>query len=237
MEGNNETTLDTLDINIDDLFKDPEPNIDEATSQESQSNETEQEKNIMTKAVSERINSVKKKTETETQDKIAKELGYENYAELQKANEKKLIKEAGYDAEDINNLVDQLLEKRLASDPRLKKLEEYEERDKSNFVNSQLKEINNLAGSNYTSIEQLPKETLKLWEKTGNLKQAYLATEGENLIAKKANKGSLSHLADTSNSGVGTKKRALTEEEKNIWRSVIPDITDDELSKKMVDIK
>lgn len=231
MEGN----IDTLDINIDDLFKDP--SMDETDNQDTQLNETEQEKNIMTEAVSNRIKSVKKKTEAETQDRIAKELGYESYAELQKANEKKLLKDAGYDDEDINNVVNQLLEKRLASDPRLKKLEEYEEREKSNFVISQLKEINSLAGSNYTSIDQLPKDTLKLWEKTGNLKQAYLATEGESLLNKRAKGSTLSHLADTSNSGVGAKKRALTEEEKDIWRSVIPDITDEELSKKMVDIK
>lgn len=231
MEGN----IDTLDINIDDLFKDP--SMDETDNQDTQLNETEQEKNIMTEAVSNRIKSVKKKTEAETQDRIAKELGYESYADLQKANEKKLLKDAGYDDEDINNIVNQLLEKRLASDPRLKKLEEYEEREKSNFVISQLKEINSLAGSNYTSIDQLSKDTLKLWEKTGNLKQAYLATEGESLLNKRAKGSTLSHLADTSNSGVGTKKRALTEEEKDIWRSVIPDITDEELSKKMVDIK
>lgn len=234
MEGNNDT-LDTLDINIDDLFKDP--SIDETNNQDMQLNDTEQENKIMTKAVSERINSVKKKTEAETQDKIAKELGYESYEALQKANEKKLLRDAGYDDEDINNIVSQLLEKRLASDPRIKKLEEIEEREKADFVTNQLKEINTLAGSNYTKIEQLPKETLKLWEMTGNLKQAFLATEGETLLNKRTKASSLSHLADNSSSGIGTRKRGLTEEEKDIWRSVIPDITEEELSKKMVDIK
>ena len=67
-DNNNE-----LNISIDDLFKDPEPEVQprEETSEESQPN--------MTKAVSERINTVRRKTEVETQDRIAKELGYSNY--------------------------------------------------------------------------------------------------------------------------------------------------------------
>ena len=137
-----------------------------------------------TNAVSTRINEVKRKTAIETQEKLAKELGYASYTELQKANEHKLLKEAGLDESDISEVVEKLVEKRLANDNRFKKLEEYEEREKNNFVNSQLKEINKLTGNNYTSIEQLPKDTLKVWEKTGNLKQAYLATQGESLILK-----------------------------------------------------
>lgn len=230
---------ETLDFTVDDLFKDDSDLIKSQEDVKSNDNQSVDEDILMTKAVSERINSVKKKTETETQDKIAKELGYADYTELQKANEKKLLRDAGLDEEDISGVVDKLLEQRLANDPRMKKLEEYEAIEKNNFVNSQLKEINALTGNNFTSVDQLPKETLKVWELTGNLKQAFLATQGEALLTKKQaarQNGSLSHLATSVNGSPTQKVRPLTEDEKAIWRSVMPDITDEELSKKTMNV-
>ena len=223
---------DELNISIDDLFKDPEPEVQpqETTSEESEPN--------MTKAVSERINTVRKKTETETQEKIAKELGYDSYQAMQKANEQKMLRDAGLDEEEIGAVVEKLVQKRLAEDPRLKKLEQIEANEKANFVTAQLKEINKL-GNNFASIDELPKETLDMWEKIGDLKQAYLATQGEALLNRRyanQDKGSLKHLASPDQSNVGTKARKLTESEKAIWRSVFPDITEEELSKKTMTI-
>ncbi len=236
---------ETLNINIDDLFKDPvaeEPEVLETVENHNTPETKANEPTEQTKAVSERINEVRRKTESETQEKIARELGYENYADMRKAKEKKLLEDAGLDEDDIKEVVEKLVAQRLADDPRMKKLEEIEAKDKATFVNSQLKEINTLTGTNFTSIEQLPKDTLDLWAKTGNLKQAYLATQGEAIILKNnaaaKNTSSLAHLASAgSNSNTHTKSRLLNEEEKAIWRSVMPDITDDELSKKTVDIE
>lgn len=224
---------ETLDIDVEDLFKDPVEDTQENTKNDN-------EPDIMTKAVTERINSVRKKTENETKENIAKELGYDSYQDMQKANEKKVLSEAGLDEAEVSKVVTDLVEKRLQADPRFKKIEELEKLEKTKFVTNQLKEINELTGNNYISIEQLPEETLKLWEKTGNLKQAYLATEGESLLLKnkaKVNNGSLSHLASSSGNGVSTKTRTLTEAEKKIWRLVFPDMSEDDLSKKNIDIE
>ena len=69
---------------------------------------------------------------------------------------------------------------------------------------------------------------------------AYLATAGENILLKRANvssKGTLNHLADSSSNGVSTGKvRALTEDEKNFYKSIMPYVTDEELAKKTVSI-
>jgi hypothetical protein len=232
MDNNNE---ETLDFSIDDLFKDPEEDSQIDTKSEEKSDESDS----MTKAVSERINTVRKKTESETQDKVAKELGYENYADLQKANEKKLLKDAGLDEEDITGVVNKLVEQRIANDPRFKKIEELEAIERNNFVTSQLKEINKITGNNYTSVDQLPKETLEMWEKIGNLTQAYYATQGAQLFNKGQSinkKGSLSHLADGNNGPSSSKKRPLTDEEKAIYRMVNPDLTEEELAKKTRDV-
>lgn len=232
MEDNNND--DTLDFDIDELFKDPE-DIESPTETESDNSNID-----MTKAVSDRINNVRKKTESETQDKIAKELGFDSYEDLQKANEQKLLRDAGLDEEEITEVVNKLVEQRISNDPRFKKIEELEAREKSNFVAAQLKEINNVAGTNYTSVDQLPKETLEVWQKIGNLSQAYYATQGAQLFNKSQStkrNGSLSHMADSSNGSVSNNRRPLTEEEKAIYRMVNPDITEEELSKKTRDVR
>lgn len=228
---------DVLDINLDDLFKDPNDLDSQDTDlDKSEDTDTDELEVNTTEAVSKRINEVKRKTENETQDRIARELGYESYSDLQKANKNQMLRDAGIDTDDTELMatIDKLIEKRLAEDPRIKKVDEYENQQKANFVTNQLKEINKMAGSNYTSIDQLPKDTLDLWEKTGNLKQAYLATQGEELLTKRStsSKSSLNHLGDQSSNRTGQKTRPLTEDEKNIWRSVLGDISDEELSKK-----
>lgn len=226
--------IDENTFNIDDLFKDSDSDdIDtDSTTIEEQEN---QDKNEMTKAMSNRINEVRHKTEVETQNKIAKDLGYESYDAMIKAQEKKELQDAGYDDPETEATINKIIEKRLANDPRLKRLEEYENRDKEKFVQGQLNEINKLTGSNFTDISQLPEDTLKMWEKTGNLKQAYLATKGEELLSKSSSyvqKGSTAHMASANNGNISTKTRALTEEEKSIYRGVLGDyITEDELSK------
>ena len=72
-----------------------------------------------TKAVSKRINEVRAQTERETREAMAKELGYESYAAMKQAKEKKVLTDAGLDEESAK-VVDKLVEQGLADDPRLK---------------------------------------------------------------------------------------------------------------------
>lgn len=227
-----------IEFSLDDLFKEDveEENIVEPLNEGDDNNEQKPS----TDAVSKRINEVKEKTEKETQDKIAKDLGYGSYEEMLQAKNKKAFEDAGIDNQETIDLVEKIVQQRLANDPRFKKLEEFESREKASFVSSQLEEISKLTGTKYTSVDQLPKDTLALWEKTGNLKQAFLATEGEALLIKKqaANaKGTTVHMADAHNSGSSTKTRPLTEKEKRIYRSVMPDITEEELNAKTIEVK
>lgn len=225
---------DEFEFNIDELFKDSNENESDSDNAMTTDDLKAEDDKVMTKAVSKRINAVREKTEQETQNKIAKELGYASYNDLLKASEKKLVKEAGLDETDTEDLVNKLVEKRLANDPRMKRLEEYEARDKQNFVNSQLQEINELTGSEFKDVSELPEDTLKMWEKTGNLKQAYLATYGESLLTKKkvVNNGNTNHMAQSSVGNTAEKRRGLTAKERDIYKSVLGDyITEDELSK------
>lgn len=220
-------------FSIEDLFRDPVDHDEETTQEEIESEEPQKES---THAVSQRINEVRKQTESETEERIAKSLGYESYAEMLKANEQKEMRDAGLDSDELSSLIDSLVEKRLANDPRMKKLAEIEADEKSQFVINQLKEINSISEIKYKSVEELPEDTLKLWEKTGNLKQAYLATEGEKLLNKSKSinmRGSSSHLIGSNNGAIGSKTRLLTEDEKDMYRAVLGDYyNEDEISKK-----
>ena len=233
MEVNNE-----LELNIDDLFKDP-VEVEEVDEANTTDNKSEQEE--MTKGVSRRINEVRKKTETETEERIAKELGYENYSALLKSKEKEMLEEAGVDGEEMAAMVEKLVEERLKRDPRLKKLEELENLEKTKFVESQLNAINQFSDVKYKSVEELPKDVLSIWEQTGDLKKAYLAVKGEELLLKNKSSslnGSTAHLANPANAVNSSKTRLLTEEEKDIYRSVLGDFyNEEEISKKTRPIK
>lgn len=230
------------DIDIEALFNDPSLDTDTDTetddNNDSTINSASSDENVMTKAVSKRINEVRQKTESDTKDAIAKELGYDSYSDMKKKREQKIIEEAGFNSEETNKLLNKLIEERLANDPRIKKLEDFERKEKDLFVSNQLKEISALTGQNITDLKQLPDDVLKLWEKTGNLKQSYLAIQGEELLknATKNRNSSVSelrHLANPSNTS-NRNVRPLTDSEKEFYRSIIGDISDDELNAKVI---
>ena len=234
---------DDLDISIDDLFNDGEESQTSDDSQEEKSQGSNDSTNLekgenLTKNMTKRINEVRRKTELEVQDKVAKQAGYESYADMMKATERKIVEDHGYDPDEINKLLEPLIEKRLSNDPRFKKLEEIETREKDDYINKQLAEINKVSDIKYKSVNDLPDDTIKLFGKGIDLKQAFYATHGEGLInkaASRANNGSLSHMAPLPN-GNGVKTRGLTAEEKDMYRMIIPGITEEELSKKTIEI-
>ena len=215
-----------LDLVIDDLFKEtPETGTPPVT---------EAQKADLTAAMTKRINEVKTKTEAEVRDKIAKDLGFENFTELQKAKDKKLITEAGYDPAELEKIISPLLEQRLASDPRMQKLQALEQQEQQAYISTELAEIEKLTGLKVTQAD-LSKETLDLWQKGVKLSQAYIAANPTKIISANT-KGTTTHLS----TGAGTgpvKSRGMTAEEKALYRSIYGDISDEALNKKTLEVK
>jgi hypothetical protein len=221
------TNGETLDLNIDDLFDDngddPEAGTPPAKEQPLE----------LTAAMTKRINEVRAKTEATVRDNIAKDLGFDTYEEMEKAKDKKAILEAGYDPDDLEAIIEPLVEKRLASDPRMLKLQEIEAQEKETYIDTQLSEVERLTGLKVTK-DDLPKETLDLWSKGVDLAQAYIATNAAKIVSSNT-KGSTAHLQ----SGSGTskiKRRGLSEQEKELYRAINADITEEELNKKTVEV-
>ena len=228
-----------IELSVDDLFKDPEDSQTQDNGQGQSSDDSKNDGNEnLTKNMTKRINEVRRKTELEVQDRVAKQAGYASYEDMMKATERKIVEDQGYDPDEINKLLEPLIEKRLSNDPRFKKLEEIESREKDAYLSQQLAAINKISDVKYKSVNDLPNETLNLFAKGVDLKQAFYATQGEGLLSKaanKANNGSLNHLAPLPN-GNGVKTRGLNAEEKAMYRMIIPGITEEELSKKTIEI-
>lgn len=228
-------TDETLKLDIDDLFK------DEDESQESDETSKTQEDlkdGDMTKRMSERINEVRAKTEKETRDKIAQEAGYKDYAEMQSKKQEKLVEKHGLNPEDLAKVINELGYVK-ADDPRLTRLAALEAEQRNAYIQRELAEINKITKQQYTSAEQLPKDVIQLWGKGVDLSEAFFAKAGKTIITKGAaalENGSLSHMAPAGQNK-GTSTRGLTDFEKDMWRAIVPGITDKELSEKTIELK
>lgn len=210
-----------------------ETDIDSTPAQGTEQNSVE-----TTKAFAHRL---KEKTEAAVaaeRERIAKDMGYENYEAMQKSKEAKLLEDSGLNPEDVGPTVEKIVEERLKNDPRMKELEGYRERQMQEFAKKELEELNHLTNGEITKLEQVPKDVLDDWKKTGSLKKSYIALHGEELIVKartQSPKGTTTHLqSPTSAPPAPSEMRLLTEEEKRVWRIFNPGMSEEELNKKTI---
>ena len=250
--GANEFTAEEIEKLFAEDFEQETPPANESTSQGSDdATDTSQSDNNAdksddvdpvdtTKAFSKRLRESTEKARREEREAIAKSLGYTSYDDMLKKREEKLYEDKGLNPEDVSPVVDEIVKQRLENDPRIKELETLRNREVQEFAKRELAEINKLTGGEITSLAQLPKEVVDLWKQKGSLKSAYLAVEGEKLINKirgEQSRGSTSHLQNpTGTSGGASKTRPLTAEERAIWKQFHPNMTDEELNKKTVNI-
>lgn len=242
-EGVNEFT----EAELEELFRDEfesetPPTEEEAAPQTDTTTDNEQSAGTnvdTTKAFAKRLRESTDKARKEEREAIAKSLGFESYDALQKSHEARLLEDKGLDPEQASEAIDELVKKRLESDPRMKELEEFKKQRIKEFGERELAEISKLTNGEITKLSQLPKEVIDLWAKKGSLKAAYMELEGEKLITKirsEQSKGSTTHLANPSGVKTESKKRLLTAEEKKVWRQFYPNISEEELNKKTTDI-
>lgn len=192
-----------------------------------------------TKAFAKRLSEKTEKVRLEEREKIAKELGYDSYANMVKDREKKILEEHGLTPEEVSPVVDELVNKRLNDDPRMQELTELRKKRTEEFAKEELAKLSELTGGEITSMSQIPKDVIEEWTKTGSLTKSYMKLHGEELIIKVRSgqsNGSVKHLKTPgAGSNVDTGKRPLTKDEIKMWKVFNPKMTDEELSKVMVD--
>lgn len=195
-----------------------------------------------TKAFSRRLRESTEKARKEERESIAKSLGYESYDALQKDKEKRLLTDKGLDSDDVAPVIEQLVQERIDSDPRMQELSNFRAQKEKEFAKKELEEIKQLTDGEITSFSQLSPAVINAWKSTGSLTKAYLQEEGVNLLTKIKNKPSSTssgteHLNTPSGTVASTPtERLLTDEEKDMWRKFFPNISTEELNKKTVKI-
>lgn len=191
-----------------------------------------------TKVFAKRLKESTAKAVSEERERIAKSLGYESYADMEKKRENDIYAKNGLNPEDVSPIVDQLIKARLENDPRMKELSEYRNREVQEFGKKELAELTKITDGAITSLSQVPKEVIQRWSESGSLVKAYMELEGVNLLTKlksSYSKGTTSHMNTPSGSSAPSKKqRHLTEEEKRAWRLFHPNMTEEQLNNKMI---
>lgn len=241
--GANSITIEDLENFLnDDGALSPEANSNDNNNEGSpaaQSNEGNPQVNE-TKAFANRLKEATTKARSEERESIAKSLGYESYADMQKKREAQMLEDKGLDPDDVSPVVEQLVQKRLAEDPRLQELENYRQERMNAWAKQELATLSELTGGRISKMEDVPKDVIEAWKTKGSLKAAYLELHGEKLIremqsgvASAQTRTSTSHMASVSgnSSGTGAAKRPLTQKEREIYKFFNPSVTEEQLSK------
>lgn len=202
--------------------------------------ETTPEQNLdTTKAFAKRLHEKSEQVRKEERENIAKSMGFNSYEEMLKSREEKLLEDKGLSADDVKETVEQLVQQRIENDPRMKELESIRAQRAKEFAEKELAELSKITDGEIKSLNQVPKDVIDEWTKTGSLKGAYLKLHGEELIAKargRQSEGSTGHMNVPSGGVPGNaNKRTLTQEEREMYKFFNPSMTDEELNKIMVD--
>lgn len=240
--GANEFTVEELE----ELFRDDEPAQEtppattndgnpQTTNETADTGVSETSSVENTKAFAKRLRESTDKARREEREAIAKSLGYESYDDMQKKREQQLMNDNGLNPDDVRPVVEQIVNQRIANDPRMQELETLRANRVQEFGKRELAEITKLTGGEITSLAQLPREVIELWKQKGSLKSAYLELEGEKLVNKirgEQSRGSASHLnTPTGTSSGSVTERPLNAEEKRMYKFFNPNITDEQLNK------
>ena len=194
-----------------------------------------------TQAFAHRLKEATNKVRNEERENIAKSLGYESYADMQQKREADILRNKGFDPEEISPVVEELVQKRIAEDPRMKEFDTFKQERISVWAQKELAELKELTDGKIAKFEDIPKDVVESWKTKGSLTAAYMELHGVELIretragvASGQSRGSTSHLASPQGTPARTadmNKRPFTDEERKVYKLFNPGVTDEELSK------
>lgn len=188
-----------------------------------------------TKAFSKRLREERDKE----RQKIARTLGYDTYEALIQAQQDKMLADKGINPASANPVIEQIVEQKIASDPRMLELNAIHQQQAEAFAKTELKSLSELVGQEFNSLEDVPEDVIEDWKTSGSIKQSYIKLHGEELIRKTrkaVGAGTTQHMQSTgtgSDTSAGD-TRLLTDKEKAAWRAIFPNMTQEELDKKTV---
>ena len=194
-----------------------------------------------TQAFAHRLKEATSKARNEERESIAKSLGYESYEDMQKKREAQMLEDKGLDPDDVAPVVEQIVQKRLAEDPRLKELAHYRDAQVNEWAKKELAELGELTDGKISKLEDVPQDVIEAWKTKGSLKAAYLELHGEKLIreirtgiASGQNRSTTSHMSSPQGTPAppgNSNRRPFTAKEREVYKLFNPSVTDEQLSK------
>lgn len=206
-----------------------------------QQSQTEASNVTETQAFAHRLKEATSKARNEERESIAKSLGYESYADMQQKREAELLRNKGFDPDEVSPVVNQLVEQRLAEDPRLKEFDSFKQQRVNDWAQKELAELKEFTDGKIATLADVPKDVIELWKTKGSLKAAYIELHGESLIremragiASEQSRGSTGHLASPQGTPAtpgSNNRRPFTAKEREIYKLFNPGVTDAEIAK------
>lgn len=184
----------------------------------------EQEPVDQTKAFATRLKEEKAKAKLEAQEELAQSFGYNSWQEYMDAQTNNKLIDEGLDP----GVVRPMLQDLLKNDPdyieAMKYKKEKEALEKEMFANASIKALNDKFGTNFTSVDELDKDTIDDWNKGTPLEKAFAANNYSKLMemaVKKANSNSdngKSHLRTVTGSSEKSTTRELSKDELGVFK-------------------
>jgi hypothetical protein len=177
-----------------------------------------------TKAFAARLKEEKAKAKLDVQKEIAESFGYASWDEYINAQTNNKLIDKGLDPETVRPVIKDLIKNDPEYIEAMKFKEEKEALEKEMFANASIKALNDKFGTNFTSVDELDKETIDDWNKGTPLEKAFAANNYSKLMemaVKKANSNAdngKSHLKTVTGSSEKSNTRELSKDELGVFK-------------------
>lgn len=219
---------------VDDEVNDIEEqaaNVEETETAASQpAEETKQptspvEQVDQTKAFAKRLREETEKVRLAERENIAKSFGYSNWQEYADAQTNNKLLDKGLDPDSVRPVLKDLIREDPEYQEAMKYKAEKEALEKELFATNSLKLLNDTFGTNYTDVNELDPETVKLWNQGTPLVNAFAANNWgklQEIAVKKASSNKdngKSHLKQVNGSSQSSNvAREISKDELNAFK-------------------
>lgn len=223
--------IETADNLFDDIDALPDVNdeVEESTPPVEQPEQVD-----ATKAFSKRLKEETIKIREEERANLAKTLGYETYDDMVKHQQDNKLLQDGYDPETIRPILNDLLKTTPEYQEAMQYKKEKEELEKELFASDSIKMLNSTFGTTFTSINDLDKDTIDLWNKGIPLDRAYAASNYKTLTKptpQPKQQTGKEHMQPVEKGATKSDVRVATEDDIRRFRIFNPSATVEEINK------
>ena len=172
-----------------------------------------------TKAFAKRLKEATEKAIQEERLNIAKQFGYESWQAYADAQTNNKLLDRGLDPDSVRPVLKDLIREDPEYQEAMRYKAEKEALEKELFATNSIKMLNETFGTNYTSVDELDPETIRLWNLGTPLEKAYAANNWatiRDIAVKKASTpkdNGKSHLKQVSGSSQQSTTREIGKDE------------------------